>query len=864
MLQNNLTLLKPLKIRVLIFFVFILTCFISCSKTNNPEEICDNGATLEEACEDCDATNPQHTACYCSNQNSFGPECYDCDYNNPDHLACFIGELCNNTLVDGVPCSDCDSTNNEHLACYISTECDNLDSTATACSDCDINDSTHFACFGLICDNLDSTATATACPDCAMNDSTHLACNSLIPNCDNGDPLGVPCSDCDPDDPTHTACYCENYIDADGICVLVEITDVFFKNVIHNPTCPDRVEITFALRDQEGHAVTPNDLTTFYKKFEVYEKADNDDRFRKTDKNEVFYQVNTADQIPMDIVIVLDYTNSMNVTNAISPQIEAAISLIDSVLTSPVFHRVAVLEHHRKDSEPALIPGHPDGGLTNDFKGVIQAIKDFEPDEYGKSRVYDAAYAGLQSFSNNDTVTTVKALVFLTDGSSTGNTHDDLQVTNLAKQKKVQIYSLGFGEMESDDIQDLIDLSNSTEGIYMRVASISQILSTFSQIARDLRGQYKLTYITGQLRDFEVKLNVNWTSLIETETKPISIKITDFPVCADIFTGLLDVTGTGKIEGDSTSVFFVNADYLPSKIDQFVVTINTQEEFEISISENSILGDTWVVTKEQNTYRLTDTTNTFGAISKTKIGNLFKIEFKNLQLPGYSIPIAFDTSIYSNSIVWNVNGTTEETVLTIGDTTLLAAEYPIINSIMNDTSISFNEEITLSVGVTDNHPDWSVLWDFNGDGSWDDTTQNISEIKHLYSEEEVIAATTLSLAKVIDVHGLESETIISSEITFEIKFPLNLVPSNTDTVMYTVSELTWRAGTYNDSSRVLLSEINPPTDTLGLTTNNSITIGVPLDSNTTYYWQVVGFNAEGDSAKSAVNLFYTKGLEILE
>ena len=88
----------------------------------------------------------------------------------------------------------------------------------------------------------------------------------------------------------------------------------------------------------------------------------------------------------------------------------------------------------------------------------------------------------------------VRALVFLSDGRDTSSLNNREQAAAYARERKVQLYALGVGDVYEED--ELRAAALETEGSYYRAQQFAGLEDQLETIVGDLRGQYKISYIT--------------------------------------------------------------------------------------------------------------------------------------------------------------------------------------------------------------------------------------------------------------------------------------------------------------------------------------------------------------------------------
>ena len=256
---------------------------------------------------------------------------------------------------------------------------------------------------------------------------------------------------------------------------------------------PQIIRFYFSLRDEEGHAVIidEDDMQSAFRISEYdFEKY----AWEEVCYEETAYNPTPAANLSMAVAIVLDFTNSMKQfneggLNGIDQMIEGVELILDAL--GPA-HQVSIIEyHHEQPLEPTILTGP-----TTDKQVAAQAIRDFAEDlqENGGTRSWDAMCLGVSELLplNVD----VKLLIALSDGFDTSSelcTDNDL--IDAASAGRVQIFALGYGTYD-EHLDNLKRVALATGGVYYSAPSVSDLRSQLETVARDLGGQYNLSYVT--------------------------------------------------------------------------------------------------------------------------------------------------------------------------------------------------------------------------------------------------------------------------------------------------------------------------------------------------------------------------------
>lgn len=129
----------------------------------------------------------------------------------------------------------------------------------------------------------------------------------------------------------------------------------------------------------------------------------------------------------------------------------------------------------------------------------------------GRTALYDAVAAALHHLEqgNRDK----KALIVISDGGDNASKHKLAEILSMAGRSDAIIYTIGiFDENDPDrNVRALEQLAKATGGESFLPASTGEIISICKRIARDIRNQYSITYLStnkkqdGSYRVIQVK-----------------------------------------------------------------------------------------------------------------------------------------------------------------------------------------------------------------------------------------------------------------------------------------------------------------------------------------------------------------------
>jgi hypothetical protein len=410
-------------------------------------------------------------------------------------------------------------------------------------------------------------------------------------------------------------------------------TTLHFQGIKTILSKPSQVQFIFSLRDRFGYAISrsPKEIAAVTRIFESGTEID---------YSETGFFLTDAAGIQLDVVLVLDFTNSMatwseNGRNAIDLMVEGAKLLINGL---PALHRVAIIEYHDRNEEPALL-----SYFTADKQILTAAIDDFIRlgIDYGSSRCWDAVYNGIAVFPEPAQPQDVKVLVYLSDGVDTSSKHKPEDIITLAKQRKVQIYALGTGEVIDEAM--LQKISKETEGGYYRAGNLQQLEAQLRTVTEDLRGKYKLNYVSLKSSGrHAVRVQIDWESQANYFEQKIDLG------------GIYEDDRVGRIAFDEFVVanqfaeVLIRATHVPRNVTAFRFRFGNPLIPQIATvkKEEGGLCEGWQLQgpEAQGYFRIFSPDSTplrFG-----DSGILFKAAFGNIAQQRAPIPFHLDNSIY--------------------------------------------------------------------------------------------------------------------------------------------------------------------------------------------------------------------------
>ena len=416
--------------------------------------------------------------------------------------------------------------------------------------------------------------------------------------------------------------------------------EINFTSVTTLTSLPSQVQIVFSLRDQNGHSIVLP-AEEIKNAARVYERGETDDDWEEIDYSETSFFVHTAENFQLEVVFVLDFTNSM--AQATLPDggsgIDAMMSAFESAaLSLPETHRIGVVEFHDRNVEPVVL-----SPLTTDRDAVLSSVRQFVESgfDHGSSRVWDSVVVGSDLFSRGTGV--VRGLVFLSDGRDTSSVNTREQAARYAGESGVQLYAMGVGEVHQED--ELRDAVLSTGGSYYPARELAGLGDQLSVIASDLRGQYKLSYIT--LRRTGV-----WQARLSVVLRGAEGDFRTDTFDAARFFGP-DNRGVVRFDPPSldraagTATLFMRALHVPRNIDRIRFKLNTSKPAAVELvagADGGLLGG-WTLSgpDEGGFYEA----SSGEPIEFGNFGPLFRLPLSGVTEKRLRIPVVFDNSIYT-------------------------------------------------------------------------------------------------------------------------------------------------------------------------------------------------------------------------
>ena len=429
------------------------------------------------------------------------------------------------------------------------------------------------------------------------------------------------------------------------------IEEINFAGVVTRTNLPSQVQVVFSLRDQDGHAIElpAEDVQKATKIYECEPRTEEGCRpgtedWEEIDYTETSFFVHTAENFDLEVVFVLDFTNSMAQARLLDGRsgIAAMLEAFSAGLgVLPGAHRTGVVEFHDRNVEPGVL-----SALTTNRQAIRDSISQFSQSGFdpGSSRVWDSVVSGANLFSTlAQNPRAIRALVFLSDGRDTSsvNTRDAAQVH--AQARNVQLYALGVGEVFQEE--QLREMAGSTGGGYYPVRDVSLLQEQLQLLVNDLRGQYQVSYIT-------LRRTGEYSTQVAVELGGVMGSMQTAPFDAATFFGpdnrgaiQFDPPSIDRNEGKAT--IFVRALHMPRNIDRIRFKVDTSKPVQVDLvaGQDGGLLDGWNLSGP-------DTEGFYEVSSPDPVefgnfGLLFRLTISDVTEESLEIPVEFDNTIYT-------------------------------------------------------------------------------------------------------------------------------------------------------------------------------------------------------------------------
>ncbi len=401
---------------------------------------------------------------------------------------------------------------------------------------------------------------------------------------------------------------------------------------------PSHVRILFNLRDASG-----NPLLLDKSGLDARVQIDAREDGAPLDRAESPVHLRAAADLELDVVLVLDYTESMRAAGGgtgIDEMKAAAQRIIYSLAPN---HRVAVVEFHDNlggDDFSTLVP------FTFDKNEAVAAVRDFEP-FHGFSKLWDAVDHGLQLFPATPVAGRLNVLVFLSDGFDASSSQSPGQVIATAQARSVRVHSVGVEEQRFLDQEEMERVAADTGGRFFTTEAVGDLVRVFGSIGQELSATYQAAWVSARSVGFTATL---WLSLDGIRSlSPVTSSVLPDVLSGDSRQGRIEPP-TATTSGATADFFFV-AEHLPRTVQELRFRFDTsgvpieQSDLSVSLSAGPLAG--WTLVQEGGDWwRASGPLLGFG-----DFGPLVQIQVAHGG-QDFDLPFIWDNSVYANGVLF--------------------------------------------------------------------------------------------------------------------------------------------------------------------------------------------------------------------
>jgi Ca-activated chloride channel homolog len=185
---------------------------------------------------------------------------------------------------------------------------------------------------------------------------------------------------------------------------------------------------------------------------------------------------------PISIALLLDSSASM--TYSMQAAGKAAAEFVTHALKPGDRCSITAVQDVPRRKQP----------LTDDRAAITRALEEIVPD--GRTALFDSLASAIRELRDEKNR---RAIVLMTDGTDTSSNWSFDDVESLAREAGIPIYFIVYeGDGDARSLDRLNYLATQTGG-FMATATQQNLMARYSEIERDLRAQFAITY---QVSDF--------------------------------------------------------------------------------------------------------------------------------------------------------------------------------------------------------------------------------------------------------------------------------------------------------------------------------------------------------------------------
>lgn len=420
---------------------------------------------------------------------------------------------------------------------------------------------------------------------------------------------------------------------SDKVTSTPSTSTVRFKDMQAFLERPSQVQFTFRVSDGQNHAVLI-DQSELPTPFRIYE--DN----QEIDYSETSYFVHPSTSLELDMVLLLDFTNSMaswqeGGKTGIGLEVDWAKELIDQLAAT---HRMAIMEYHDRNLDAGVV-----APFNSDKTALNAALDGFVARniDHGSSRVWDALYSAVEVFDVDPKSDKQRTVFFITDGRETSSDKTPADIVTAAKQKQVNVFIIGAGNVTNET--SLQTIASQTVGEYYPAGDIESFRSKLQQITRDLGGQYKLSYITlKRSGNHDVKVQLLYGAMHGSFDTTLDLG----SIYGDDRVGMITFDSPTMLSNKLSVV--ARAQHVPRNINRFRFKLDTTKPYTVTLPQavDGGLCEGWAVDVPDIEGYL-DVSATV-PLKFGDFGPLFQITVDDVTETAITILFTLDTSIYSD------------------------------------------------------------------------------------------------------------------------------------------------------------------------------------------------------------------------
>jgi len=178
---------------------------------------------------------------------------------------------------------------------------------------------------------------------------------------------------------------------------------------------------------------------------------------------------------------------------------------------------------------------------------------------------------------------------------------------------------------------------------------------------------------------------------------------------------------------------------------------------------------------------------------------------------------------------------------------------PTISVTPDSAVVATGDSLTLTASTYDTNGIIKAIY-------WATDGKNFSYFQTTPGNKTITVAYQSSGRKTILVKAIDDDSLAaydSAFITVRDPSPLIFAPVTNAQLVSNSATLQWQSGLYNDHFQVFMDTVNPPIAFVNYSTHDTFNVVSNMVYNKSYWWKVIGYNASGLQASSAIWKFTT-------